>query len=121
VRVLLRDLREVRQRKARDGLKQLEATYLQMNGLGLLEITELRGFAAGVVDGLRKLGSTREETRRIEEEEEAHGRSYDDDFNNLQTSNLRAMSMSKGSTVRGATIDAVRQGSSLRFTQDDGL
>ncbi|KAI5820725.1 hypothetical protein BZA77DRAFT_223547, partial [Pyronema omphalodes] len=58
LRVLLRGLREVRQTKAREGLKQLESSYLQMNGLGLLEITELRGFAGAVVDGLRKLGAT---------------------------------------------------------------
>ncbi|TGZ83443.1 GINS complex, Psf2 component, partial [Ascodesmis nigricans] len=58
LRVLLRALREVRQSKARDGLKQLEGTYLLMNGLGMMEITELRGFAGMVVDGLRKLGAT---------------------------------------------------------------
>lgn len=70
LRVLLRGLREVRQTKAREGLRQLESTYLQMNNLGLLEITELRGFAKGVVDNLRKIGASREEARRHREEEE---------------------------------------------------
>lgn len=71
LRVLLRGLREIRQTKARDGLRHLESTYLQMNNLGLLEITELRGFAKGVVDNLRKIGVSREEARRHREEEEA--------------------------------------------------
>lgn len=76
LRVLLRGLREIRQTKAREGLRQLESTYLQMNNLGLLEITELRGFAKGVVDNLRRIGASREEARRHreEEEEEAGGR-----------------------------------------------
>lgn len=76
LRVLLRGLREIRQTKARDGLRHLESTYLQMNNLGLLEITELRGFAKGVVDNLRKIGASREEARRHreEEEEESGGR-----------------------------------------------
>ncbi|KAL7270916.1 DNA replication protein psf2 [Rhizina undulata] len=70
LRVLLRELREVRQSKAREGLGQLEGTYLQMNSLGLMEITEIRGFAKGVVDTLRKIGSSREDGRRNREEEE---------------------------------------------------
>ncbi|CUS08584.1 unnamed protein product [Tuber aestivum] len=75
LRVLLRGLREVRQGKVREGLGKLEATYLQMNNLGLLEITEVRGFAKSVVDGLRKIGASREEARRNrEEEEEEEGR-----------------------------------------------
>lgn len=70
LRVLLRSLREIRQTKAREGLKSLQSTYLHMNNLGLLEITELRGFAKGVMDNLRKIESSREETRRNREEEE---------------------------------------------------
>lgn len=70
LRVLLRGLREIRQTKAREGLRELQSTYLQMNNLGLLEITELRGFAKGVVDNLRRIGASREEARRHREEEE---------------------------------------------------
>lgn len=70
MRVLLRGLREVRQGKVREGLGKLEATYLQMNNLGLMEITEVRGFAKEVVDGLRKIGASREEARKHREEEE---------------------------------------------------
>ena len=66
----------MRQGKVREGLGKLEATYLQMNNLGLLEITEVRGFAKGVVDGLRKIGASREEARRNREEEEESGGRY---------------------------------------------
>ena len=105
LRVLLRGLREVRQTKARMGLRQLESTYLQMNGLGLLEITELRGFAGMVTDGLRRLGATREEGRRAEEEGE------DEDDESQSTSRYGAStvgrSMGRSSTVGRSSV-AVR-------------
>jgi GINS complex subunit 2 len=118
LRVLLRGLREVRQTKAREGLKQLESTYLQMNGLGLLEITELRGFAGNVVDGLRRLGATREESRRAEEEEGA------DDDDDTQGSVYRTSTVGRSTTVgrssaaiRGSSTAAGR--SSVGFDDDD--
>lgn len=87
LRVLLRGLREVRQTKAREGMKALESTYMQMNGLGLLEITELRGFASAVVDGLRRLEATREENKRGEEEARLAngGGDYDDNDDDIDT------------------------------------
>ena len=100
LRVLLRGLREVRQTKAREGLKQLESTYLQMNGLGLLEITELRGFAGKVVDGLRRLGATGEESRRLAEDE---GEEDED----TQGSVYRASTVGRSTTV-GRSSAAVR-------------
>ena len=106
LRVLLRGLREVRQTKAREGLKQLESSYLQMNGLGLLEITELRGFAGSVVDGLRRLGATREENRRAEEEK---GMEEDDD--DTQSTVYGKSTVGRASTV-GRSSMAVR-GSSV--------
>ena len=54
VRRLLRDLREVRMSKLRKGFKVLEGgAGLQINGVGGMEIAEVRGFVGGVVDGLR--------------------------------------------------------------------
>ncbi|KAI5807854.1 hypothetical protein DFH27DRAFT_285106 [Peziza echinospora] len=70
VRVLLRTLREVRWSKAREGLRGLEATYLQMNALGHLEISELRPYAKAVVDNLRLITASKEEAKAREEEEE---------------------------------------------------
>jgi len=46
-----------------------------MNGLGHLEISELRPFAKAVVDNLRHITSSKEEARlREEREEEEEGR-----------------------------------------------
>lgn len=54
VRRLLRDLREVRMSKLRKGFKALEAgAGLKVNGVGGMEVAEIRGFVGGVVDGLR--------------------------------------------------------------------
>ena len=54
VRRLLRDLREVRMSKLRKGFKILDAgAGVKMNGVGGMEIAEVKGFVGGVVDGLR--------------------------------------------------------------------
>ena len=54
VRRLLRDLREVRMSKLRKGFRILDAgAGVKMNGVGGMEIAEVRGFVGGVVDGLR--------------------------------------------------------------------
>jgi GINS complex subunit 2 len=54
VRRLLRDLREVRMSKLRKGFRVLEGgAGLQINGVGGMEVAEVRGFVVGVVDGLR--------------------------------------------------------------------
>ncbi|KAI5836909.1 GINS complex protein-domain-containing protein [Morchella snyderi] len=76
VRVALRELREARQRKVREGVRAggVEGTYVMMNGLGAMEIAEVRGFVGGVVDGVRRIGGSREEGRRRAEEERGAGR-----------------------------------------------
>ncbi|KAI5848805.1 hypothetical protein BZA05DRAFT_402759 [Tricharina praecox] len=107
LRVLLRGLREVRQTKARMGLKQLESTYLQMNGLGLLEITELRGFAGMVTDGLRRLGATREEGRRAEEEEDDGDEEDESQTTSRYGASTVGRSMANTSTVGRSSL-AVR-------------
>ncbi|KAK0926265.1 DNA replication protein psf2 [Friedmanniomyces endolithicus] len=71
VRKLLRDLREVRMSKLRKGFEVLDAGGgVKMNGVGGMEIAEVRGFVGGVVDGLRKLNRSREESRKERETEE---------------------------------------------------
>ena len=96
---MLRDLREVRMSKLRKGFRVLEGgAGLQINGVGGMEVAEVRGFVGGVVDGLRyvllfsvhdwaggcftgmslftdcftyrKIGRSREEARREREAEE---------------------------------------------------
>ncbi|KAK5715425.1 DNA replication protein psf2 [Elasticomyces elasticus] len=71
VRKLLRDLREVRMSKLRKGFKVLDAgAGTQMNNVGGMEIAEVRGFVVGVVDGLRRLNRSREESRKERNDEE---------------------------------------------------
>ena len=114
VRRLLRDLREVRMSKLRKGFRVLECgAGLQINGVGGMEVAEVRGFVGGVVDGLRyvlvffvmlfclwtvrlltflayrKIGRSREEARRereAEEQENGLGSSAypDDDDDDMQ-------------------------------------
>ena len=54
LRRLMRDLREVRMAKLRDGVNVLEGgREVKMNGVGGMEVAEGRAFIGGVVDGLR--------------------------------------------------------------------
>lgn len=68
----MRDLREVRLAKLRAGVDELDGGGgIKMNGVGGMEVAEGRGFIGGVVDGLRKIGASREQARREREREEA--------------------------------------------------
>jgi len=71
VRRLMRELREVRMAKLRAGVDILEAGGgVKMNGVGGMEVAEGRAFIGGVIDGLRKIGSSKEQARRERENEE---------------------------------------------------
>lgn len=71
VRRLMRDLREVRMAKLRAGVDVLDAGGgFKMNGVGGMEVAEGRAFIGGVIDGLRKIGASREQQRRDREREE---------------------------------------------------
>lgn len=85
VRELLRDLREVRMAKMRSSTLAVEGGGLtSLQGVGAMEVSEGRGFITGVMDGLRKLGASREISRREKEQEgagsEADGNSEDEDM-----------------------------------------
>ena len=82
VRKLLRGLREARMAKLRAGVEVLDAGGgVKMNGVGGMEVSEARSFITGVVDGLRKIGKSREESRKERERDEGYSPSqdYDDD------------------------------------------
>ncbi len=72
VRQLMRDLGEVRAAKMRKGIDVLsgEGEGVRLDGVGAMEVGEGRGFITGVVDGLRKLGASREQARNGREAEE---------------------------------------------------
>ena len=85
VRRLMRDLREVRMAKMRAGVGVLEGgREVNMNGVGGMEVAEGRAFIGGVVDGLRKIGASKEMSRREREAEEREngigGGEDDDDY-----------------------------------------
>ncbi|KAL1982880.1 hypothetical protein VTN96DRAFT_808 [Rasamsonia emersonii] len=82
IRRLLKDLREVRMAKMRKGIDVLDTAAtggggVALTGVGAMEIGEMRGFVAGVVDGLRKIGASREQARREQMAEEGPNRDYD--------------------------------------------
>ncbi|QIW96982.1 hypothetical protein AMS68_002500 [Peltaster fructicola] len=90
VRRLVRDLQEVRMSKLRKGFRVLgPGGGIKMNGIGGMEIAEVHGFVSGVVDGLRKIGRSREEARKEREADERDngafgGSSYQDDDDDMQ-------------------------------------
>lgn len=80
VRQLLRDIREVRLAKMRKGVEALsgDGQGTGLDGVGAMEVSESRGFIAGVMDGLRKIDASREQARRDKEDQERENRRYDD-------------------------------------------
>ena len=81
MRRLLRDIREVRLAKMRKGVEVLtgDGDGVRLDGVGAMEISESRGFITGVIDGLRKIGASREQARREREEEERENGRYGQD------------------------------------------
>jgi GINS complex subunit 2 len=60
--------------KMRGSTKDLEGGGVSsFRGVGAMEVSEGRGFIVGVMDGLRKLGSSREAARREREEDDGIG------------------------------------------------
>ncbi|KAF7845743.1 hypothetical protein BT93_L0843 [Corymbia citriodora subsp. variegata] len=83
VRRKLQELREIRMSKLRRGFKVLEGSAgIKLNGVGGMEVAEVRGFVGGVVDALRRINRSREEARRERDEEDRDafgGARYQDD------------------------------------------
>ncbi|RAH46855.1 DNA replication protein PSF2 [Aspergillus brunneoviolaceus CBS 621.78] len=81
-RRLLKELREVRMAKIRSGVDALDAAAMggggvALTGVGAIELGEGRRFISGVVDGLRRIGASREQARREELAEEMANGGYD--------------------------------------------
>lgn len=58
----------------------IKVRYLQMNDLGLMEITELKPFALSVMDDLRKLTAVKEAQDKARENEDEEMMDDDDDL-----------------------------------------
>jgi GINS complex subunit 2 len=81
----MRDLREVHVVKMRKGIEILagEGEGVRLDGVGAMEVGESRGLITGVIDGLRKIGASKEQARKereVEERENGYvGRDDEDD------------------------------------------
>ncbi|SMN21742.1 similar to Saccharomyces cerevisiae YJL072C PSF2 Subunit of the GINS complex [Maudiozyma saulgeensis] len=69
----IQDLKEIRQMKVLQGLKNLNESHMQLDNLGLLEINELRPFIVRVMDKLRQIHASGIDTTETENQD------YDDD------------------------------------------
>ncbi|KAK5658363.1 hypothetical protein OQA88_2339 [Cercophora sp. LCS_1] len=80
VRSLVRDLVEVRAAKMRSSTSALGSAegFINLTGIGAMELAENRGFVTEVMDGVRKIGASAEATRR-EREEMGGGRDDEDE------------------------------------------
>ncbi|KAL4986355.1 DNA replication complex GINS protein psf2 [Aspergillus falconensis] len=81
-RRLLKELREVRSAKIRSGVEVLDDAAgpgggVALTGVGAMEIGEGRGFISGVIDGLRRIGASREQARRDQLADAATNGGYD--------------------------------------------
>lgn len=84
---LLRDLREVRMAKVRGLVPKLDGgAGVKLNGIGAMELGEHRQFLGGVVDGLRKLGASREAAvkERLEEDGGLDGGGGEDEGDDME-------------------------------------
>jgi len=85
IRGLVRDLVEVRAAKMRAGIGRAgvlgdeDGGFLDLTGVGAIELAENRGFVLGVVDGVRRIGASAEASRREEEEAGGDGEEEDED------------------------------------------
>lgn len=80
VRRLMRDLRETRMAKMRAKVAVLDGgREVKMNGVGGMEVAEGKAFIVGVVNGLRKIGASKELSRKEREAEEREDGVGDDD------------------------------------------
>lgn len=71
--------------KMRASVKELDGGGISsLRGVGAMEVAEGRGFIVGVMDGLRKLGASREVARRERDELVDDGEGSEDEEMGLE-------------------------------------
>ncbi|CAI5757922.1 unnamed protein product [Candida verbasci] len=70
IRSIIQDLKEIRLVKSRRGLKELNESNIQLNGLGMMEINEIRTFVIPVMNKLRQLHDTTVKEEEAESDED---------------------------------------------------
>ena len=76
---MIQDLRETRLVKSKKGLKELNESNIQLNGLSLLEINELRPFVIPVMNKLRQLYDTTQSNTINADDQDMEDASDDED------------------------------------------
>ncbi|AOW26175.1 DNA replication complex GINS protein PSF2 [Candida albicans P57072] len=79
LRSVIQDLRETRLVKSKKGLKELNESNIQLNGLSLLEINELRPFVIPVMNKLRQLYDTTQSNTINADDQDMEDASDDED------------------------------------------
>ncbi|KGR03710.1 DNA replication complex GINS protein PSF2 [Candida albicans P87] len=79
LRSVIQDLRETRLVKSKKGLKELNESNIQLNGLSLLEINELRPFVIPVMNKLRQLYDTTQSNTINADDKDMEDASDDED------------------------------------------
>ncbi|KAK9496230.1 hypothetical protein V1508DRAFT_408060 [Lipomyces doorenjongii] len=120
IRNLLRDIREVRQAKARAGLKNLNDSYLQLDNVGAMELNEIRSFVTMAMNQLRIMQGTREGAERQDVDVEPDDQDDDDDDDDLPRESYDdSMLTAKGYQDSYDTARNSRQGSEIDGTEDE--
>lgn len=93
LRSLIQDLREIRMLKLRQGFSMIDDEYLEMTGLSLMEINEVRPFLLKTMDKLRDLKKVsidddEEEEQEDQEKVNEHGQQDDEIFDNSHINNI---------------------------------
>ncbi|KAK9460792.1 uncharacterized protein V1516DRAFT_677668 [Lipomyces oligophaga] len=79
VRNLLRDLREIRQSKVREGLRALDAVYVQLDNVGAMELNEIRPLVTMTMNELRAFKKVDDQDDDLEGPTDIYGESDIDD------------------------------------------
>lgn len=109
LRNLVRDIREIRESKARVGMHELNESLLQMDGMGLMEINELRPFVTTVMD---KMTSVHAATGLDEMQVYSESDNSDDDVPLTQEGTSSVAGDDSVQAVHSSQLD-----SSLRYGQ----
>ncbi|KAK9333048.1 hypothetical protein V1520DRAFT_287540 [Lipomyces starkeyi] len=121
IRNLLRDIREVRQAKARAGLKNLNDSYLQLDNVGAMELNEIRSFVTMAMNQLRIMQGTREGPEQQDVDVEPDDQDDDDDDDDLPRESYDdSMRTAKGyQDSYGTARNSSRLGSEFAGTEDE--
>ncbi|KAG4104874.1 DNA replication complex GINS protein PSF2 [Neocallimastix lanati (nom. inval.)] len=75
IKILLKDIREIRKRKTKNGLKLLNSGSIQMDNLSLMEINEIRPFFLKAFNDIRKIEDVASNKSESQEEESQYSMS----------------------------------------------